>query len=108
MGQLNDNQVDGDSDAASRTFTARYDRENGRPPSTTVIDTIAQATGTEPGVLEPLFETLDPDALDAVFDVDGGSPSSAAGRIAFRYEGWDVRVHADGRVVVSQPGTDQR
>jgi len=58
-----------------------------------VIYAVANAVGVDPIDLDPLYDTIDPEAVDALFD-DGFE-----GRLAFTYEGHDVVVTSDGPTV---------
>jgi len=84
------------------------DRSPGsRPPSLAVIEAVARREGIDPTELEPpeyepLYEVLNPEALDAVFAPrDNGAPRST-GRIEFSYCGYDVVVSSDGSVELSK------
>lgn len=70
-------------------------------PSTAVVETVAIAAGREPTVLEPLYETVDPDALDAL--IRSGDRDSTGGDTAVKLalDGYEVRVERGGTVVVS-------
>ena len=79
-----------------------YDEFRIRPveePSFRVVRSVAATTGRECDELRPLYDVIDPDALDALV---GGS--EAAPRIEFRYEGCHVRVDAE-RVLVRAIGS---
>jgi hypothetical protein len=66
-----------------------------------VVTTVSSATNAGKTDLRPLYTAIDPDALDAIFGSRrGGTPRAGDGTIAFEYEGHDVRVGSDGRVVV--------
>ena len=52
------------------------------------------------GVLTPLFETIDPDALNALFSPTY-SGDTRTGSITFTHDGYDVTVTATGEVTVS-------
>jgi len=91
-----------DDDPASTAVTKTYDREAGEQPSEAVVAAVAEATGRGHTDLRPLFESVDPDALDRLFAPTAGDPGRASnGRVRFRYEGCDVSVHADGRAVAT-------
>jgi len=93
-------------DPATETYYAHYDWEDDGEPSRCVIETVAAATGTEPLDMEPLYDTVDPEYLDRVFEPRSGcSPSD--GRITFRFQGCDVSVDTDGWTVVSPPDSEQ-
>lgn len=62
---------------------------------------------TEFGV-RPLYDTVDPDALDSLFARKGdGTPREADGRIAFEHDRYRVRVDSDGVVAVFAPDRDR-
>lgn len=62
------------------------------PVHEAVIYAVADADGVDPVDLAPLYDTIDPEALDAIFAGD------CEGRIAFAYEGHEVAVTCDGDV----------
>ncbi|WP_204366142.1 HalOD1 output domain-containing protein [Halosimplex carlsbadense] len=64
-----------------------------------VIETIADATGTDPLTMEPpLYEVVDTDALDALYE------SGATATVEFEYNGHSVVVDGDGTVTVDGAG----
>lgn len=97
----NDPQAVGDTDADPTTVTATRDRSES--VSRSVIAAVAEATGTDPTAMQPLYEVVDPDALDAIFDPVAGE-TAPVGCVSFRFNGCDVYVYADGRTVVSSSG----
>lgn len=52
------------------------------------------------GGLSPLFESIDPDALDRLFSPTG-SGVTRSGSISFTHDGYEVTATAAGEVVVS-------
>lgn len=70
----------------------------GSPVSETIVRRIAAEKDVDPLDLPPLFETVEPDALDQlVRSLDGGSDSS----VRLDYAGYRVVVSGAGDVVVS-------
>jgi len=70
----------------------RGDAEN---VSVAVIESIAAVAGTDPLEMEPpLYEAVDTDALDKLFE--RGDPE----RVEFEYDGHEVTVTGDGTVTV--------
>ncbi|MBO4247640.1 hypothetical protein IL252_07400 [Halomicrobium sp. IBSBa] len=67
------------------------------PPSTAIVEAVSTSADTPAVELPPLYEVVDPDALDALF-ADG----QTFGVVTFEYAGYDVTVRADGHVEVSQ------
>jgi hypothetical protein len=66
-----------------------------------VLQRVADAEGTEPSELdEPLYEVIDPDALERLFDSSEDGPSRDSGELRFPYHGYEVTVRANGDVSV--------
>ena len=90
------------TDVASTADASKATGEFDASPSVCVVETVADALGTEPNDLRPLYDVIDPDALDLFFE----SPHRpTSGRVTFTFEGCAVAVDADGRVTAS-PGAD--
>lgn len=97
MPGYNDHSTD-EPGGDGRTVTATRDRDEST--ARTVVEAVAEATGDDPLSMQPLYDVVDTDALDTVFEPTGGR-SAQSGRVSFRFNGCDVTVHADGRTVVS-------
>jgi hypothetical protein len=71
-------------------------RESPEPLSRTVVETLASVEGVSPTELdEPLFSSVDPDALDSLF-------TGSDGRVTFVHDGYLVTVSSDGDVAVER------
>lgn len=68
--------------------------------STTVVTAVAKAAGAEPTALPPLYEAIDPDALDKLLGGGLGRSGGHDGFLTFTYADYSVTVHADGEIVV--------
>lgn len=69
------------------------------PLSVTVVRAIAAHEGVDPMDLSPpLFRSLDPAALDSLFEPTTGGVRS--GSVAFTYDGKRVTVESSGEVTV--------
>lgn len=79
----------------------RSDQQLNRQPSMRVLERVAEAKGTDPAELTPLYSVVDPGALDALFDA-GGDARTGTAHVAFSYEGYSVVVRSDGRVDISR------
>lgn len=78
-----------------------------RRVSTAVIEAVADHAGVEPTDLPPLYESVESDALDALFQSLPRGPLRRMGDVTFSYAGYFVRVTADGAVeVLSEPSGD--
>ena len=80
--------------------TAPIDVPERRGICQTVIEAIADAEDTEPSELTPpLFEVIDPDALDTLF-----ARNQAVGKIIFNYNSYEISVFPDGYVSIEDHG----
>lgn len=78
-------------------------RERDASLSELLIDAVAETTGDDPTNMQPLYEVIDPDALDRLFEpTESESRRSSFGRVSFCFNGCDVTIHADGRTIVSE------
>jgi hypothetical protein len=55
------------------------------------VDLVADAAGVDAVDLDPLYSSVDPDALDSLL--------GPGVHVAFRYAGFEVTVHGDSRRV---------
>lgn len=86
---------------AQGSETLRYEVENGERVSETVVEAVSAASNADPATMEPLAESVDPDALDALFaDRYDGTPR-LGGTVRFSFSGYDVAVTDDRLVSVS-------
>lgn len=78
---------------------AQYDRVSDETPVQTIIEALATAENCDPTELPPLFEAIDPDALNDLFQGDDGTTETEA-VLGFTLDKWNVFVRADGRIRV--------
>ena len=67
--------------------------------SNRVIQEVAKTLNEDPLELDPLFETIDPDALDSLFQ--NSKPAHPNDRATFMMEGCQVTVFGTGRIDVT-------
>ena len=84
---------------ANDTTRADYDWSS-TSPSTAVIDTVATAVDTDPINMQPLYESVDPDALDTLIQSNGAATERGTVTVSFVFAGRQVTVHSTGEVVV--------
>lgn len=66
--------------------------------SLTVIEALAEARGVRPMDIDtPLYDAVDPEALDALFDTDDATTSA---RVVFEIDEFEVTVTSDEDVFV--------
>lgn len=76
---------------------AAYAPDGDHSPAEVIIDALAEVTGVDPLELPPLYNFIDPEALDQLFARH--SPSENVDAIlGFTVEQWNVFVRADGRI----------
>lgn len=72
-------------------------------PSRAIIEEVAAQEGVDPVDLDvPLFETIDPEALDTLVETADTGYSDTTLLLEFTYYGYDVGVSSDGAVSVSR------
>ncbi|MFB6309338.1 MAG: HalOD1 output domain-containing protein [Haloarculaceae archaeon] len=65
-----------------------------------VVEAVARKEGVSPvEVNPPLYEVVDPDALDQFFE-DSAIAGRMEGTVAFTYDGYEVSVHGDDDISV--------
>ena len=87
-------------DSQMNTYRAEYDWSRVKP-STAVVELVASINDEDPTDLEPLYEYVDPDALDTLFDSERASSTS---RFTFEFGSNTTTVHGDGTVAVYRRG----
>lgn len=68
--------------------------------STTVVRRVANEAGVEPTALPPLYEWIDPDALDALFASRPGG-KDRSGRIEFPYLDYEIAVDCEDETTIT-------
>lgn len=76
-------------------YRVKYDSVQATP-SLAVITVVSNITGRDPSELDPLYESIDADALDALFTADMSSVS----QLTFQYSGYEITVGTDDVVEV--------
>ncbi|NUC73389.1 hypothetical protein HTZ84_13880 [Haloterrigena sp. SYSU A558-1] len=69
-------------------------------PSLAIVERVAALDGTDPLSLPPLYDAVDPEALDSLFQSSSTDGPRTTGSVQFTYYGYDVRVDADGEIAV--------
>lgn len=86
------------SQSTTGTFSESSERQE---PSAAVVEAVARAEGVDPTEIEtPLYEVVDPDALDDLFAFRHTHGRASKVRVHFTYYGYEVRVHDDGEVLL--------
>lgn len=75
----------------------------GEQPSEAVVRAIAEATDRAVLDLPPLYESVDPDALDSVFGRRPDGTPREPGRVVFPLEDWLVAVDSNAVSITPSP-----
>ena len=75
-----------------------------------IVTAVADETGIEPASLPPLYEAIDPEALEALYDHSSGPRAGERSEptVQFRYAGRVVIVWSATDIEVNEPVTDPR
>ncbi|MFC6785402.1 HalOD1 output domain-containing protein [Halobaculum halobium] len=77
----------------------KYDSESDRSATDAIVRALADAAGVDPTDIPPLFDYVDPDALNTLFDSsDRGTGGDTL--LSFQVDTWNVFVRSDGRIRV--------
>ena len=91
-----------DGPAGGEKLLAYVGHSEGVPATTRVVEAVASASDTDATELPPLHDSVDTDALNALFD-SGGPDSDRSLRVSFVYHGYSVRIDRDGVAVGAGP-----
>lgn len=94
-----------EADGDAPVYTVDLEDATERSTSCTVIERIADLTDRAPTDLDPLWGSVNPEALDAF--VAHASERSAPSRLAFEYEGYTVEI-VEGRRIRFIPKKEPR
>lgn len=82
-------------------YVGEFEWGSDRTLSEAVVDAVATAAGVDPLQLDPLYESVDPDALDTIFMPEAsGRPREGDASVAFSVCGYEVIVKSYGRILV--------
>lgn len=78
---------------------AEFGPETDQSPAEVIVDAIATAADVDPLELPPLYETVDPELLDKLFE-SGDAASDETMSLSFEVDSWNVFVRGDGKIRV--------
>lgn len=101
---MTDDTESGTSDLGpGETYRTCHDWKQKEAISTTVATALSEATRREPLTLRPLDQVINAEALDRLFSPAGDS-LRLHGHVTFEFEGHDVTVHGNGKIVIAAAG----
>lgn len=97
--------IDDSTDPRESRYVTTFDPSAGDRASEAVVLAIETLTDEDHTHLEPLYDAIDPDALDSLCDHARRKSTAGTHRLRFSYEGFDIDVRTDGRVRVLEPSS---
>jgi hypothetical protein len=94
--------VELEHDDATGCYRVRYDATDA-PPSAVAVGAVAAIAGTDPLDLDPVWDSVDPDALDDLFRSTPGGRLRESGQIVFSLADHRVAVDADDEMEIWPP-----
>ncbi|MFA9517552.1 HalOD1 output domain-containing protein [Halopenitus sp. H-Gu1] len=77
---------------------AEYNIDSDRSPADVVIDAVAEAAEVDPLDLPPLYEFVDPDAINKLFRHNGAADTENL--FGFQMTTWNVFIASNGKIRV--------
>lgn len=81
-----------------------YTRKSDTPMTVAVVEAVSSFADREPTELPPLYEAIDTDALDALFEPRTGA-SDRSCRVSFVFDEFRVTIENSERIVVESGTT---
>lgn len=91
-------------DPETESYYAQYDTESSEALVTTVVQSVAALTGKTPVELDPLYATIDPDALQQVLDNSRSDSSKQESvSVTFNFASCEITLYCDGTMRIEPP-----
>lgn len=92
-------------DAGSRPFRTRHDWTDGDNIAASVIEAVAAVVGKQPTDIEPLYEVVDPDALEELLlSLRSSGGHDRYGAVTFVFNDCKIRVESSGTIWIEPQG----
>ena len=88
---------DNDSDERAPGHVTTFDPAGGDEPSEAIVTAVAAVANVDPLELSPLYEVVEPGALDTLVE-HAHRTGAGAHQVWFTYEGFDVGIRTDGQI----------
>ena len=94
--------TDDSTDPGEPRYIGTFDASTDEQPSEAVVNAVAAVAETSPVELPPLYEAVDPDALDALVAHACRQSDAGTHELWFTYYGLDVGVRTDGQIRIRE------
>lgn len=112
MGQLNPDDTSepqGEQIDGAKEGKTKYYVQNDESVTEAVIRAVRSVTQPGQTRLEPLYSSVDPDALNALFvSLETGESRCSDGVVAFDYAGKHIQATSEGTIKIKQGGSDEQ
>jgi hypothetical protein len=93
-------------DAGSKPFRTRHDWTDGDDIAASVIEAVAAVVGKQPTDIEPLYEVVDPDALEELLlSLRSSGKHDRCGAVTFVFNDCEIKVEASGTIWIEPQGS---
>ena len=90
-------------DPRTDTYHAHHDWAENTSIGTTIANAVAALNGVAFDECEPVYDVIDPDALDAVLTPTADRSARAPVQVQFSYHGHMITVNSTGEIVIDAP-----
>ncbi|WP_458190893.1 HalOD1 output domain-containing protein [Haladaptatus sp. NG-WS-4] len=91
-------------DPETETYYAQYDTEDVENLTTTIIRSVSAVTGDSPQEFDPLYDVIDPDALEDLFDKPRrNAPNHEGVYVTFKFASCELAINWDGEIQITPP-----
>ena len=90
-------------DPRTDTYHAHHDWAENASIGTTIVNAVAALDGVASDEYEPIYDVIDPDALDAVLTPTTNRSARAPVQVQFSYHGHMITVDSTGEIVIDAP-----
>ena len=80
-------------------YVTQYDHTQHQPITEVIIDALAAVSGTDPLELPPLYEAIDPDALELIVREPNTAPTRSC-FVGFTLGAWGIIVTGSGEIQI--------
>lgn len=108
MSDADENQSPQETRGSRSSFAhqVHHDWEDSQPLSTTIVKVVSAVSGRQPTDFDPLYETIDTDALDKLFQPLEDGPRPPDSELYLTLAGHRVRIRSDGLVAITTRRVD--
>ncbi|WP_254862602.1 HalOD1 output domain-containing protein [Halovivax gelatinilyticus] len=84
----------------TQTTTIKHDWSDDQSLALSIVDAIADLTGTDPIDVPSLYERIDPDSLDSLFNPTKQAGNRNVGHVWIPVDDYGVTIYGDGTIFI--------